>query len=117
MKRSRLPTKFRLFKDTRYAALPNRSPIIERQRLFSRLSKKMHVIGHYDVSSDDPVDMPDPSCLNSSLDLRMCEPSFSALSAGRRENQSWNRIRFKYPAGRVISGWKEHRNIICCWSE
>jgi hypothetical protein len=69
MKGSSLPTPFWLFQDPRHATLPNGYPIIKRQWLFSRLSKKMQVIGHDDVSSDKPVDVSEPGCLKGRVDL------------------------------------------------
>src|ERR1700759_3392893 len=72
MERSCLPTKFRHFQDSRDASLPNGYPGVEWQWPFSGFSKKVQVIGHDNVSRDDPVDMTAPSRLQSGVDLGIC---------------------------------------------
>jgi hypothetical protein len=69
MERSSLPTPFRPFQDTRYPTLPNRYPIIKSQWSFSGLGKKMQVIGHDNVSSNDPVDVAEPGRPKRGVDL------------------------------------------------
>ena len=54
------------------ASLSNGYPGIERQWLFSGFGKKVWVIGHDNISSDDPVDVAAPGRLKSGVDLRIC---------------------------------------------
>jgi hypothetical protein len=71
MERSRLPTPFRPFQDTRYFALPNRNPIIERQWLFPGFGKKVQMIRDDDILSDDPVDVAAPGRPKGRVDWRI----------------------------------------------
>ena len=69
MKRPSLPTQFRVLQDARNSAFPNRYPIVEGQWLFSRLSEEVHMTGHDNVWTDNPVYVSKPRRMKSRVDF------------------------------------------------